>query len=45
VRSADDLVRIVSFSLKPNDLAVFTIVRDGQQKKVAVTLEERQLPD
>jgi 2-alkenal reductase len=45
VRSADDLVRIVSFSLKPNDIAVFTIVRDGQQRKVAVTLAERQLPD
>ena len=45
VRSADDLVRIVSFSLKPNDIAVLTIVRDGQRKKVAVTLAERQLPD
>jgi S1-C subfamily serine protease len=45
VRSADDLVRIVSFSLKPNDIAVLTIVRDGRRQKVAVTLAERQLPD
>jgi S1-C subfamily serine protease len=44
VRGADDVVRIVSFSLKPNDVAVFTIVRNGQRKKVAVTLAERQLP-
>jgi 2-alkenal reductase len=44
VRSADDVVRIVSFSLEPNDIAVFTIVRDGQRKKVAVTMAERQLP-
>jgi 2-alkenal reductase len=44
VRRADDVVRIVSSSLKPNDVSVFTIVRDGQRKKVAVTLGERQLP-
>jgi 2-alkenal reductase len=44
VRSADDVVRIVSSELKPKDVAVFTIVRDGKQKKVAVTLAERQLP-
>jgi S1-C subfamily serine protease len=44
VRSADDVVRIVSFSLEPNDIAVFTIVRNGQRKKVAVTVAERQLP-
>jgi S1-C subfamily serine protease len=44
VRSADDVVRIVSFSLEPNDIAVFTIVRNGERKKVAVTLAERQLP-
>ena len=44
VRSADDVVRIVSFSLEPNDIAVFTIVRNGQRKKVAVTMAERQLP-
>ena len=44
VRGADDVVRVVSSSLKPNDVAVFTIVRDGQRKKVAVTLGERRLP-
>jgi S1-C subfamily serine protease len=44
VRRADDVVRIVSSELKPKDVAVFTIVRDGQTKKVAVTLAERQLP-
>jgi 2-alkenal reductase len=44
VRSADDVVRIVSFSLEPNDISVFTIVRNGQRKKVALTLAERQLP-
>ena len=44
VQGADDVVRIVSFSLKPNDVAVFTIVRNGQRKKVAVTLAERRLP-
>jgi 2-alkenal reductase len=43
VDRADDVVRIVS-SLQPNDVAVFTIVRDGQRKKLAVTLGERQLP-
>jgi 2-alkenal reductase len=37
VDRADDVVRIVS-SLQPKDVAVFTIVRDGQRKKVAVTL-------
>ncbi len=44
VRRADDVVRIVSSSLEPGDVATFTIVRDGQRKQVAVTLAERQLP-
>ena len=44
VRGADDVVRIVSFSLKPKDVTVFTIVRNGQRKKVALTLAQRQLP-
>jgi 2-alkenal reductase len=43
VDSADDVVRIVS-GLRPKDVAVFTIVRDGKQKKLAVTLAERQVP-
>jgi 2-alkenal reductase len=44
VHGADDVVRIVSGQLRPKDVAVFTIVRDGQTKKLAVTLAERQLP-
>jgi S1-C subfamily serine protease len=44
VRGADDVVRYVSFSVKPGDVAVFTIVRDGQTKKVAVKLTERRVP-
>jgi len=44
VNGADDVVRIVSSSLKPKDVAVFTVVRGGQRKKLAVTLGERQLP-
>jgi 2-alkenal reductase len=44
VRRADDVVRIVSGSLKPKDVAVFTIVRGGKRQKVAITLAERLLP-
>jgi S1-C subfamily serine protease len=44
VRRADDVVRIVSGTLKPNDVAIFTVVRNGQRKQLAVTLAERQLP-
>jgi S1-C subfamily serine protease len=44
VRRADDVVRIVSGSLAPKQVAVFTVVRDGQHRKIAVTLGERQLP-
>ena len=43
VDRADDVVRIVS-SLKPKDVAVFTVVRNGHRQKLAVTLGERQLP-
>jgi 2-alkenal reductase len=43
VDGADDVVRIVS-TLKPKDVAVFSIVRDGKPRKVPVTLGERQLP-
>jgi S1-C subfamily serine protease len=43
VDSADDVVRIVS-TLKPKDVAVFTVVRDGRRTRLAVTLGERQLP-
>jgi 2-alkenal reductase len=41
VRNADDVVRIVSYDLRPGAVATFTIVRDGQRKVVAVTLGDR----
>jgi S1-C subfamily serine protease len=44
IRRADDVVRIVSFALKPNDVTVLTIVRDGHRRKIAVTLGERRVP-
>jgi S1-C subfamily serine protease len=45
VNGADDVVRFVSFSLRPKDVAVFTIIKPGgERKKVAVTLAERRLP-
>jgi S1-C subfamily serine protease len=45
VNDADDVVRFVSFSLKPKDVAVLTIVKPGgQRRKVAVTVAERRLP-
>ncbi len=45
VNGADDVVRFVSFSLRPKDVAVLTILKPGGQRtKVAVTLAERRLP-
>jgi S1-C subfamily serine protease len=45
VNGADDVVRVVSFSLRPKDVAVFTILKPGGRRaKVAVTLAERRLP-
>jgi 2-alkenal reductase len=41
VRSADDVVRIVSFDLRPGVVATFTVVRGGVRKTVAVTLGDR----
>jgi 2-alkenal reductase len=41
VRGADDVVRLVSFSLEPKEVAVFTVVRDGVRKRIPVTLSER----
>jgi 2-alkenal reductase len=41
VRSADDVVRIVSFDLRPGSVATFAIVRNGHPKTVAVTLGDR----
>ena len=43
VRSADEVVRYVTEQLRPGDVAVFTIVRDGRRRRVAVTLGERSL--
>jgi S1-C subfamily serine protease len=44
VQGADDVVRLVSFSFKPKDVVLFTVVRNGHRKQVAVTLAERMLP-
>jgi 2-alkenal reductase len=44
VRGADDVVRYVSFSVRPGDVAVFTVIRNGQTKKIAVKLTERRVP-
>jgi S1-C subfamily serine protease len=44
VRSADDVVRYVSERLDPGDIAVFTVVRDGKRRQVAVKLGERPQP-
>jgi S1-C subfamily serine protease len=44
VRGADDVVRYVSERLKPGDVAIFTIIRAGKERSVAVTLGERPLP-
>ena len=41
VRSADDLVRIVSERLRPGQVAVFSIVRGSTRRTVAVHLSER----
>ena len=41
VRSADDLVRIVSEQLEPGQQSTFEIVRDGKRRSVAVKLGER----
>ena len=44
VRGADDVVRFVSYSVKPGDVAVFTIVRGGKQQRVPVKLGARAVP-
>ena len=40
VESADDVVRLVT-ELEPGKVAVFTVVRDGERKRVAIRLGER----
>jgi 2-alkenal reductase len=44
VRTADDVVRYVTDDLKPGDVAVFTVVRDGNRRRIAVRLGERPVP-
>jgi S1-C subfamily serine protease len=43
VRSGDDLVRIVTHTLRPGERVTFTIIRDGKRMRVPVTLGERPL--
>jgi 2-alkenal reductase len=41
VRSADDVVRLVSDEFVPGETVIFTVVRDGARRRVAVRLGER----
>jgi S1-C subfamily serine protease len=41
VSNADDLVRIVTNTLRPGQTAVFTVLRDGHRRAVAVRLGSR----
>ena len=41
VKSADDLVRIVTNTLEPGRIAVFTVVRAGRRQRIAVKLAAR----
>ena len=41
VRSADDLVRVVSERLAPGQVVRFTVLRDGRRMVVPVRLGER----
>lgn len=44
VRSADDVVRYVTDELRPGDIAVFSLLRDGERKRLPVRLGSRRLP-
>ena len=44
VLGADDVVRYVTDEVEPGDVAVFTVVRDGARRRVAVKMGERRLP-
>ena len=44
VRNADDVVRYVTEEVEPGDVAVFTVVRDGERRRVAVRMGERRVP-
>ncbi len=41
VRSADDLVRVVTEQLRPQQRVMFTVIRDGRRLRLPVTLAER----
>ena len=41
IRSADDVVRQVSDGFSPGEVVVFTVLRDGARREVAVRLGER----
>jgi len=41
VRTADDVVRYVTDELEPGDVAVFTVVRDRERRRIAVRTGER----
>jgi S1-C subfamily serine protease len=41
VENADDLVRIVTNNLRPGQTAVFTVLRDGHRRSIAVRLGSR----
>jgi S1-C subfamily serine protease len=46
VRSASDVVRIVTSGLRPGQVSTFAVVRDGRRRSVQVALEDRpQNPD
>ncbi|HXY80644.1 MAG TPA: trypsin-like peptidase domain-containing protein [Gaiellaceae bacterium] len=42
VRNADDLVRIVTNSLRPGQTAVFTVLRDGRKRSIPLRLSVRR---
>jgi 2-alkenal reductase len=44
VSGADDVVRYVTDEIDPGQVAVFTLVRDGERRRVAVRMGERRLP-
>ena len=41
VRSADDVVRIVTYALRPGAVATFTVVRGRERRQLAVMLGHR----
>jgi S1-C subfamily serine protease len=44
VAGADELVRIVTNTLRPGQTAVFSILRDGKPRSIAVRLATRPSP-